>query len=198
MNGDNETGSVRPDNPGQSSLTATVTRQAQGFCDGRFSYQVAWQIDSLTDGVIIQHVVWTIEVADCDNEGRSWSEGEIKNSLGFPDEVSFEYWEAWTVNATDRRIDPDDADTVQIVSGFNHTTGTMRVTLSAAFYEGMTLPEDFQTGRGFAGANPSTFVDPSLPPPASAPVQRIVSVSWVCKDGEPGDANCTNTQVEVG
>lgn len=130
---------------------------------GSFKYDIRWELDKPTKqgGLVVQQVEWKYDVNDC--EGNKF---DMKNVSWFKD-YKGSYWEAWPIRKgqkittfAERGVPYDDEFSAPSLP---KTVGSVWVTGTAGFYEGMTLPAGFKiTNKPPAGALPMSWVSPTL------------------------------------
>jgi hypothetical protein len=148
---------------------------------GSFKYDIRWELDKATSkgGLIMQHVEWAYDVKDCDGRPLDMA------SLKWYQDYQAPYWEAWEIRKgqkvttfAERGVPFDDEYSAP--SPGKKTKGSVSVTGTAGFYEGMTLPPDFEaTGLPPAGALPMSWVTPVLTGGAGT-IPHSFGMKWDC------------------
>ncbi len=107
---------------------------------GEYKWPILWTLDKKTDkkGWIIQHLELDYQVTTC---------GDTPRTLQSPDPGWFPYWEAWPVDPGSTLTvwgDRGEVDDDTFEWGLNEKTkGYFKVTGTAEFYDGLTLPHTF-------------------------------------------------------
>jgi RHS repeat-associated protein len=173
----------------------TVAGPTAGNC-GQFTWTIQWllNINSDAGGWIIQNVSVAFSVTDCDDDAIDVK----KATSGAVDPAWWPLWEAWEVaegSNTTTYADAGDVmdDTYAMPSFGDCTRGTITITGSADYYEGLTLPSSFvATDKPPAYILPSTQTNPNLGAGSGA-VQHSVTLSWNCCPSDDDDTTTYTT-----
>ena len=166
---------------------------------GDFSWSTRWQIKpaSILGGIIVQHVISTGRVWNCDGVDIT------------PPDLSSNYRELWKVEPNsslttigkgyERHRDGDPRRAWQAGDdrwnerGKGCSKGVVNMLATATFFEGGVQPVNFVPKKNNAGVLPSTRDEPKddQPPIGGRPsntIQRELKVTWDCcgKDGHTG------------
>lgn len=155
----------------------TETRAKGGDC-GEFSWVVQWELDrpSPAGGWVVQRVDVTRSVEDC--AGNAVTTGGL-NTAWYP------LWEAWQINpgqkvSTYAELNNDREDDTYGSDEIPGTKGTMTVTGSAEFYEGLTLPASFTvTNAAPTWILPATNTAPTLTG-GTGTIPHSLTATWDC------------------
>jgi hypothetical protein len=161
-----------------SKLTKRTEKRARGGDCGEFSWVVQWKLDrpSPAGGWVVQKVDVTRDVKDC--AGNAVTTGGL-NTAWYP------LWEAWPINpgqkvSTYAELNHDREDDTYASDEIPGTKGSMTVTGSAEFYEGLTLPPAFTvTNAEPTWILPATNTAPTLAGGTGA-IAHSLTATWDC------------------
>jgi hypothetical protein len=172
-------------------LGKKTVKAAKGGDCGAFDWTVQWVLDkpSPSGGWVVQRVDGT---------------RDVKDSAGRPADGSWDatgwcpYWEAWQINRGQRittyaeKNDVDD-DRYWVTTPARGTKGSVTITGSAEFYEGLALPSSFKvTNKPPAWILPYTKTAPLLAGGTGA-IPHTLTATWDCCTGSDH-----TTKVTVG
>ena len=176
-----------------AKLTKRTEKRAKGGDCGQFSWVVQWKLDrpSPAGGWVVQKVDVTRNVEDC--AGNTVTTGGLDTSW-------YPLWEAWQINpgqkvTTYAELNNDREDDTYGSSTIAGTKGTMTVTGSAEFYEGLTLPGSFTvTNAAPTWILPATNAAPTLTGGTGA-IPHSLTATWDCcrKKGKRTKTKVTTT-----
>jgi RHS repeat-associated protein len=160
----------------------TIKGPTAGNC-GAFAWVIQWILDKPTKkgGWVVQKVDVSFDVKDCDDNKLDVK----KASGGKIDPAWWPLWEAWEIHkgqkVTTYAETGDTEDDTYASGGFGECTkGTHKITGSADFYDGLTLPKDFKaTGKPPTGILPTTQKDPGLKGGSGA-INHNLTATWNC------------------
>ena len=149
---------------------------------GDFSWTVQWVLDkpSKKGGWIVQHVKTAFDLKD----GAGKAVDMKPKKEGDLDPAWWPIWEAWQVNA-DQKVTTyaetgDLADDTYGLGEYPDTKGKIKITGTATFYEGLTLPSDFKvTDAAPAWILPVTKKKPKLKG-GTGTIDHSLTATWDC------------------
>jgi len=184
------TGTPAPTPPKLSYRTDSA---ATGGDCGTFNWVVQWVLDkpSPLGGWVVQRVDVARNVKNCANKVSGPGDSGGLNTAWYP------LWEAWKVNpgqSVTTYAEGGDTEDDTYGSGFTKPTkGSVTVTGSAEFYEGLVLPASFKvTNKAPAWILPSTKKKPKLAGGTGA-IPHSLTASWDCCTGSDKTTTVTPT-----
>jgi len=164
---------------------ATVSGPRADDCGG-FKWVVQWKLDkkTTTGGWVVQKVNYSHSVKNCDGKPHP-----LDASDGLWDPSWVPYWEAWQINkdhdVTTFAETGDTEDDTFEVGSTPDTKGNLKITGSAQFYDGLTLPASMKaTHAAPAWDLPTTKSAPKLTGGTGA-IDHSIKAKWnCCKDSK--------------
>jgi hypothetical protein len=161
-----------------AKLTKRTEKRAKGGDCGQFSWVVQWKLDrpSPAGGWVVQKVDVTRDVKDCSD--NAVTTGGLQTSW-------YPLWEAWQINpgqkvTTYAELNNDREDDTYGSGSIADTKGSVTVTGSAEFYEGLALPSSFKvTNAAPTWILPATNTAPTLTGGTGA-IDHNITATWDC------------------
>jgi hypothetical protein len=171
--------SGKPKKP--AKLTKRTEKRAKAGDCGEFTWVVQWKLDrpSPAGGWVVQKVEVDRDVTDCDGND---SPASVSGGL---DPSWYPLWEAWQIRAgqkvtTYAQDNNDREDDTYGSDSQPDTKGSLKVTGTAEFYEGLSLPADFQvTNAAPTWILPATNTAPTLAGGTGA-IAHDLTATWDC------------------
>jgi hypothetical protein len=179
--------------PTPPKLSHKTDSAATGSDCGTFKWVVQWMLDkpSPKGGWVVQQVGVTRNVKDCADKVSGPDDSGGLNTAWYP------LWEAWKVNpgksVTTYAEGADTEDDTYSQGLTKPTKGSVTVTGSAEFYEGLVLPGSFKvTNKAPTWILPATNAAPTLAGGTGA-IPHSLTATWNCCTGSDKTTTVTPT-----